>query len=89
MIRNVLETPFAIAAGATGYEGFALSKEESDPLVPQADYVLARYMPQMGPHGALIMFSLSLAMLAGTKAIGFNQWKKKNVSRPPRADSLP
>lgn len=85
IIRNGLEMPFAIAAASTGFSGFALSKDESDPLVPQADHLIAKYMPEMGPNGALYMFSFSLLALAAVKYMGYQDFKKsKNVSSENR-----
>lgn len=77
IIRNGLEMPFAIAAASSGYAGFALSKDESDPLVPQADHLIAKYLPEMGPNGALYMFSFSILALAAVKYMGYQDFKKQ------------
>lgn len=70
-----------MAAGATGYSGFALKREESDPLVPQADHLLATYLPTMGPNGPLYMFSFSIIYLAGTKYMGYVGWKNDALKK--------
>lgn len=75
LIRNGLELPFALAAAKTGFPGFALAKEESDPLVPQADHLLATYLPNLGPNGPLYMFSVSVVALASVKYMMYQDWK--------------
>lgn len=75
LIRNGIELPFAVAASQTGFAGFCLVKEESDPLVPQADHLIATYLPNLGPNAPIYIFSASIVGLALTKYMAFQQWK--------------
>lgn len=91
IIRNALQMPFAIAAAQTGFAGFALSKDEADPLVPMADAIGAKWLPQIGPYGIELMFCGSIASLAFVKYMAFLEFKKEraNVSRVAGADRVP
>jgi len=82
LIRNALELPFAVAAGSTGYHGFALKKDESEPLVPAADHLLAQYLPALGPDGPLYMLSFSLLGLGLVKFAGYQEWKRDHKKAP-------
>lgn len=85
IIRNGLEMPFAMAAAQTGFAGFALTRDESDPLVPMADMLMGKWLPTIGPYGIELMFCGSIASLAFVKYMTFLDFKKerdkKNVSR--------
>jgi len=91
VIRNGLEMPFAMAAAKTGFAGFALKKDESDPLVPMADMVMVKWLPTIGPYGVEMMFCGSILALAGVKYMAYLDFKKeqKNVSRMAGSDRVP
>lgn len=85
-LRNSLQIPFAIAAANTGFEGFALSKEEADPLVPLLDHCIVQYLPNlMGPHATAWMLGGSILTLAGVKFMTYAAWKKERNKTPSQA----
>lgn len=73
--------PFAMAASKTGFAGFALSKEESDPLVPMADMLMGKWLPTIGPYGIELMFIGSIVSLAGVKYMAFLDFKKEREKK--------
>lgn len=78
-LRKALQLPFAVAAVQTEFSGFALSKEEAEPLVPMADMLIVKYVPNLGPYSIELLFIGSLAMLAGTKYMAYMDWKKERL----------
>jgi hypothetical protein len=92
IIRNGLEMPFAMAAAKTGFSGFALLKDESDPLVPMADMLMGKWLPTIGPYGIEMMFCGSILSLAAVKYMAFLDFKKereKNAGRPSGPVGVP
>lgn len=83
IIRNGLEMPFAMAAAKTGFHGFALAKDESDPLVPMADMLMGKWLPTIGPYGIELMFCGSIVSLAGVKYMAYIDHKKE-IARKER-----
>lgn len=83
--------PFAIAAVQTQFPGFALTKDESAPLVPMADMIAAKWMPQIGPYGVEVMFCVSILGLAGVKYMAFLDFKHQRAARAraERAGDVP
>jgi len=88
VLRKGLEIPFAIAAGQTGFAGFALSREESEPLIPLTDQMLVKYLPNLGPYSLELLFVGSVLSLAGVKYLAyldFKQAKAQEASATKRA----
>lgn len=69
--------PFAMLAAKTGFSGFALTKDESDPLVPMADMLMGKWLPTIGPYGIEMMFCGSIVALAGVKYMAYLDFKKE------------
>lgn len=71
-LRPALELPFALIAKRTGHEGFRLSSDELDELVPLVEQTVKAYVPAMhGPHAAATMLAGSLALLAVSKFMSY------------------
>jgi len=78
MLRQGIQLPFAVAAAKTKFAGFALEKEEAEPLVPMADHLIVKYLPNLGPNSVEFMFCGSLLALAAVKYIAYQDFKKEN-----------
>lgn len=78
LIQNAVELPFAAAAVYTECPLVALKPEESEPLAPQIDYVLAKHLPNLGPHGAEFMLAISIGGLVFSKFMAYQGWKKQH-----------
>lgn len=73
--------PFAMLASQTGFAGFALTKDESDPLVPMADMLMGKWLPTIGPYGIELMFCASILSLAGVKYMAYSDFKKLEAKK--------
>lgn len=68
VIGQALEFPYLIAAKRTGFDGFKLSDEEKQAIVPQLDACVKQYMPQSAsPMTALIVTAATITVLSAMK----------------------
>lgn len=80
--------PFAMAASGSGFSGFALNIDESENLVPLADVLAAKYLPQLGPYSIELMFIGSIVGLVGVKYMAFQEWKKLSKEEKEKANAI-
>jgi len=85
-LKHILALPFNLAAMQTGFEGFALTDQEADSMVPSMHTVLATYAPQVnGESMALMAFAGSLFSIAIAKYMAFinsRQGGQANTNSP-------
>lgn len=78
VLSPLVQFPYLIAAKRTGFDGFALSKEEVDALVPMVDHCIRQYMPNVtGPHAVAVTLLGTVAMMTGTRYMMYLDWRKE------------
>jgi len=76
LLEPLVSFPFNIAKGKTGFEGWALSKEEAEVLAKQTDIVIRQYMPAMNsPHAAAYTLAGTMICFAGIRYMMYLDWK--------------
>lgn len=90
VLEPAIQFPFALAAKRTGFDGFALGKEEVDAIVPLADQCAKQYLPTtMGPHSALIMLCGTVIAITGMKYMMFLDWRAGKTGTPSEIKHVP
>ncbi len=76
-LKSLVALPFGLLAFQTGFNGFQLTNEEADAIVPSMHAVMAKYAPMLKPDDvALMTFAGSLFSIGLMKYMAFLQFKK-------------
>lgn len=76
LLEPLVSFPFNIAKGKTGFDGWALSKDEAEVLAKQTDVVIRQYMPAMNsPHAAAYTLAGTMICFAGIRYMMYLDWK--------------
>ncbi len=76
-LKQLVALPFGLVAFQTGFNGFQLTNEEAEAIVPSMQTVLATYAPQMnGENIALVTFAGALFSVGLAKYMAYLEFRK-------------